>query len=783
MRKLLCRSAWTLAGLGISCLPWLRAEQPVPPRAIALSAPEVLKLDWNTRALSSADLDGDGANDLVLVNNDRASIDLLYQVRPGEVLPAPVRRMAANRWEPVLEDARFRKVRVTTGSTLFDLIAVDLNGDGRLDLAYTGDPQALAIRYQQEDGSWGERKVADAPAPSPLVGCLRAADLNGDGRQDLVMLALKEIAVFHQEMSGELRLSERMALVDEGTFGLELVDVDGDGRPDIVTLSPANRDGLRVRLQVGPRQFGPEMAFPLKPARSTLQLIARAEGTSPVTFVYARDQTGHIATVSLERRAISGPAEFGDLRPQVFTPRVAPRLPASYAFGDFDGDGQEDLALGDPDAAQMILYRRQRTGGFAPAERFPSLADARSIASGDWDGDGRAELFIASPKEQAVGIASLAKNGRFDYPQPFPGTGKPLALAAGPLGGGKSTWVAVVRDEKGRRLIDLWTRLEAAPALIQSLEIPATRTDPRAIRMLDVNQDGRLDLVVFTPLESVRVWLQSPPGRAGTLLFKDVSSSPAFRKGLVDNLESGSLTAADVDGDGNEELLVSRQGFARALTVDAEGRLSVLDQYNARDPAADVQASFSIPGKPGEAPRIVLYDRKGERLEMLQADERKVYRVVETAPVGRIDVVQAEFRLRPGSDGGEIFLLGRDRFWWLPLQGDGLHLRDGLEHATDLPDVGYSDVIAGDLNADGELDLACVDPMHNIIEILSRDARGAWQSRLHFQVFEADGNVIGNKGGAAEPRETIIADVNRDGIKDLVLLVHDRVLIYPSKAP
>jgi hypothetical protein len=45
----------------------------------------------------------------------------------------------ANRWEPVVEDARFRKASVTTGVTVFDLVVGDFNGDGKPDLAYTGD--------------------------------------------------------------------------------------------------------------------------------------------------------------------------------------------------------------------------------------------------------------------------------------------------------------------------------------------------------------------------------------------------------------------------------------------------------------------------------------------------------------------------------------------------------------------------------------------------------------------------------------------------------------------
>ena len=56
-----------------------------------------------------------------------------------------------------------------------------------------------------------------------------------------------------------------------------------------------------------------------------------------------------------------------------------------------------------------------------------------------------------------------------------------------------------------------------------------------------------------------------------------------------------------------------------------------------------------------------------------------------------------------------------------------------------------------------------------------------WQSVLHFQVFEKDLHYRGKKGGVNEPRDGLIADLNGDGLDDLVLLVHDRFLCYYQK--
>ncbi len=69
------------------CLLAEKKESVALPAADAvpvLGAPLVTKLDWNLRSMSVADLDGDGRNDLVVLNNDTGRIELLYQRKPGE---------------------------------------------------------------------------------------------------------------------------------------------------------------------------------------------------------------------------------------------------------------------------------------------------------------------------------------------------------------------------------------------------------------------------------------------------------------------------------------------------------------------------------------------------------------------------------------------------------------------------------------------------------------------------------------------------------------------------
>lgn len=755
----------------------LAAADKPPVDAVVLGGPVVAKLDWNTRALTPVDLNGDGLTDLVVLNNDRAQIDLLYQLKPGTPPPRLPPSVSVNRWEPVVADARFKKVSLTTGITMYDLVIGDLNGDGLPDLVYTGDPQGLTIRYQQKNGDFTEKKIDDAPDPSQLVSCLQIADLNGDGRADFVMIGQKELAVFYQDAKGELGAPERYPLSDEGCYGLQVCDVNGDGRPDLVYLSPSNRDPLRVRLQSAGGQFGPEQSYPIKAPRSTLQVLATGKG-QPAQFAYAQDQTGQIVIFALDSKSDSGADSFPVPRPRVFTPRAASKTAESYAFGDFDGDGRDDIAVSDPEGAQIFIYFRQADGGFTVAKKFPSLSDGRSLAAGDWDGTGHASLFVASPKEQVVGLAALTPEGRLTYPQPLPVTGKPFALAAGDLAGTGRAQLVVARSDKGKYALEIWARgPDGKPQLLKTVDLPDQKSDPRAVRLFDANQDGKLDIALFTPFEPMRLFLQGEK-----FSFTEATTATGFRTGLVDSLDASALSLADIDGDGKAEMLVSGSGFARELRIKPSGELAVLDQFNARNPSADIGGAFALPpAAAGKKSPVVLYDRQGQSLQFLRPDDHGVYQFAQAMPVGKIDLVGIETRHDPKSGRTDVFLLGKDRFWWLPIGQPDFTLRTIATHTTDLPDISYSDVVAGDLNNDGRLDLACIDPDKNLIEVLSRDAAGVWQSRLHFKVFEKDAHYQGRRGSPEEPRETVISDVTGDGKADLILLVHDRVLVYPQE--
>ncbi len=100
------------------------------------TGPEIFPIDSQISQLHVADLDGDGLNDIIVVNNARSRINLLYnQTGKTNLTAKPV---AASKREPneLPADARFRIDSLASEKRIFSLAVADLNGDGRPDIAY-----------------------------------------------------------------------------------------------------------------------------------------------------------------------------------------------------------------------------------------------------------------------------------------------------------------------------------------------------------------------------------------------------------------------------------------------------------------------------------------------------------------------------------------------------------------------------------------------------------------------------------------------------------------------
>ncbi|MHB8420017.1 MAG: FG-GAP repeat domain-containing protein, partial [Myxococcales bacterium] len=123
-------------------------------------------------------------------------------------------------------------------------LAADVNGDGRVDLVHlTTNPGNVITWLSQGDGSWDVVGFT-SKGDTCLQGCgiWEAADVNGDGRVDLVHVTSVPGVVITWLSNGDgtfsipsFTSSGDQCLLDCGTW--EVGDVNGDGKADLVHLT------------------------------------------------------------------------------------------------------------------------------------------------------------------------------------------------------------------------------------------------------------------------------------------------------------------------------------------------------------------------------------------------------------------------------------------------------------------------------------------------------------------------------------------------------------------
>lgn len=746
--------------------------------AFRLGGPEIYKLDWGVRGLTPADVNGNGLTDLAVINNNRSRIEFLYQTDGEEISSRPTRRSIAEGWRPVLEDQRLTHDHIITGVTMFDLAIADLNGDGRGDLVYSNRQEGLTIRYQGGEQRFQEVQNLSVEGPLPHQRTLRIADLSADGKKEIVLLTRRNLYLFAQNEEGEYSDPVIYPLPEENNHALSFYDINDNGLLDILYIVPNHREPFRVRRQIEPLVFGPELSFRMAQPRTSPGIVAGPEGEEKTVFLMysIQDESGLIEKLRFARGPERTDREFPALRPLSFTVPVSGNQEPSYLSGYFSGDETRDLLVADPGGARILHYRQLSEGGFASPEIFPSLADIRDMIAGHFRAGEGQQIAVASFREETVGLTSFNESGRLDFPRPLPVEGRPTALAAARFPG-EELDTLLVTTQKDRNLRKLIFLQESEGEWIKTgFPIEGIRADPQGIKVLDATGDGELEIALFVPFSPMKLYRREGED------WVEVSADPNYRPSLVDRLEKVQLTMADLNEDGREEMIVARGGFARGLRLTGENSLEIVDQLNARSHDNEITLSFPLDLNDDGQEEMILFDQSRGSLQVLQRSTEGVFRFREEFTVGSLEVVDFEILDLDGSGKKDILLYGKDRFWWIPRQPADYHLEQVFVYESDIDEMAYTHLKIGDLNHDGNPELVVLDGRNTrILEILTR-LESDLQSVFHFKLFEQSPHFQGRRGASVEPREIQISDVTGNDKDDIILLVHDRLLIYPQKS-
>ena len=738
------------------------------------AGPEIFPIDNLISHLRCADIDGDGLRDIVVVNNARSRINILYN-QTGRT-PAVVDPKARRELNELPPDARFRIESIASEKRISSLVVADLNGDKRPDLAYFGEPKELVIQYNLGTNGWSAPKRLPADEGMLEADVLTDGDLNGDGRNDLVLLGESSILFFAQKADGQMAEPEKIPYSGELRV-LQVLDIDGDGRQDLLLVKWDHANPLRFRLQNASGQLGPEMHFPFPPIRSYWADDLDGDKKTEVITISQKSGRAQILNfVTKPSEVLSGNFKLGQFQVMPLT-RTA-KAKRGMVWADINKDQRADLLVAEPDSGQLTVFLQQPDGTMAAPRTFPTLTGVGEVRVADWDGDGVPEIFLLSSDERQVGVTRYDEKGRVPFPTIIPLEGRPLTMAVGVLADKAKPSLAVIVEQDNRK--ELVVRSADGKLSRQKLA-ESLKSVPSGMVIHDVNQDGLADLVVLVPYEKIKVLIQ----QADKPFAEEDVAPPGG------SAEQPWVASADVDGDGKEELLLAQKNFLRAVILQAEPvpegstnkpswTFKVREQINGVSPNSRIVGACALPKAGSTVPSLFLLDAERKSVTLCERDAAGVWQVTKNVslPVADFGTLQSIGLGAPTPNS--VGFLGVNAVAWLPLLGNVWDLQELDDYETPIREGFLHDVVSGDLNQDGRKDLVFLETSKNYLDIVTFEPPHQLVPANRWQVFE-ERTFRSRRSEMPEPREAIVSDVTGDGKNDLVVLVHDRVLVYPQE--
>ena len=290
-----------------------------------------------------------------------------------------------------------RAIRVPLEATphLGEWVIADFNGDGRDDsIVVSGTGYYLQL--QQADGSLAERARIEWPSPGGYAW-LVTADLNGDGKTDLVLGS-------PDNLDGTARLATALGKGD-GTFQAPVASIpakgafayfdwNGDTRMDVLTMTPTGT-----------------LTVALGQSNGTFQ-VARTTGGVNGNSVIVGDATGDLRAdaIVLDYASVT---VFPGMPDGSFGAPITTLLSGTNAqtltAADFTGDGKLDLVVSYPLGMSEMLTGNpgapfSRTGVFSTGKFYRSLAL-------DLDDQGAPELLLPDVAGGGLRIVPFSSKG------------------------------------------------------------------------------------------------------------------------------------------------------------------------------------------------------------------------------------------------------------------------------------------------------------------------------------------------------------------------------------
>jgi hypothetical protein len=354
------------------------------------------------------DFNGDGKTDIAQINSADGTVSIFLGNGDGTF------RLGQN--------------YVGTSLAVFSIVVGDFNGDGKADIAtvcnQTTSPQAasVCITLGNGDGTFQPQTPYSALGNS-IFSELATADLNGDGRLDIVVTSSTGQSPFSRFAillgNGDGTFANPMATSESGDIiGLAIGDFNRDGKQDLVISDGLNgiASGLDLYLGNGDGTF-----------QSPLELFPNL---TPTFGVVARD---------------------------------------------FNNDGILDLAYGQASPTQIVVALGNGDGTFTVSSSSNTGININNQVAGDFNQDGNLDIIATYSNGSSTGMLVLFGNGdgTFQSPQIISLVGnRPFGIATGDFNGDGTPDLAISNFNDNTDSIVLDEITATVSATLNNVSVP-----------------------------------------------------------------------------------------------------------------------------------------------------------------------------------------------------------------------------------------------------------------------------------------------------------------------
>ncbi len=681
-------------------------------------------------AAKVADLDGDGRPDVAAVDWWAfPKLDILLN-RGGGRLASPI------------------YFNFAKGS--YELVIADFSGDGKPDIAVSNtgsnyDGNTISLFKNVGNGSFAAQQQFSVGSGSFVgpVG-LAAADFNGDGRIDLAVALYglngqgTQIALLTNNGAGGF-LAAHAYPCGASPYKLAAGDLDGDGRPDLAVA----RDWEHVSIL---RNTGGSFAAPLDfsalsgfnfDSRATLELAdLDRDGDLDVVYSASATSVNFVGAIAILRNHGDGtlaPAEA------LFTP---PEVGGAndFSVGDIDGDGWPDI-LASHDS-RWAVYRNDGHGQFQSGELYGATEAPIAIELADMDGDGHLDPIVVGRESLEAAVYHNFGNGDFHTPIPEQAASNSslpasfLGMDSADIDGDGDLDVAIaysplLQNSGGVSIL----RGNGDGTFSPPLEYPS----PQGViypKLADLDGDGHPDLL----------WADdSPPYDVKTRRNLGNGNFGALTTWKMNTCGNGEVAAIDVDNDGDRDIVLCEY----AGCGGGSGLNYIYIAKNNGNGTFQPATKHVVPGFPE---RVIGADVNGDgKIDLLSTDsswidvslgngdgtfQPPIFASCDWGPKGFcvgdfngdgvLDIATSNYGDGPGFSGGESvsILIG---------YGDGgFHIPVTKPGSYSATLGGVRDIVAGDADGDGDLDLMASNYGSLDVSYFENDGHGVFAPQVRY---------------------------------------------------